>query len=91
MKAKAEVYAVCAMIGAAAGWYLGGYLNSHRYAYDEYFLEQMTNMAFLALAGAAGGAGIAAVYHAGKGIYDFCKKKISLENKLENLEKLVEK
>ena len=74
------------MFGGIAGYYWS-ILQKFVPYYDTYE-EVIIRTAFSTAVGAAGGAGIAAVYHAGKITYDFCKKKIFPENKLE---KLVEK
>ena len=89
MKAKTSyIYAYCTMFGGIAGYYWS-ILQKFVPYYDSYG-EVIIRTAFSTVAGAAAGAGIAAVYLAGKKASEFYKK-IFYKNKGGSLEKLVEK
>jgi len=88
-----KVYMYSIIFGAWAGYSFSAAVNCGPdlgMNHDTHFLADITASVLCGVAGGIGGAGLAAVYHAGKGVYNFCKKKISSENK-KGLEKLIEK
>ena len=81
----ADRCAAYALIGASAGWAVGIGLMYYYDPSGEHGLADMATMTLLALTGAAGGAGVASIYVAGKKAHAFYRKIFPI-NKQNNLE-----